>query len=170
MNLEDKALVFATAAHAAIGQTRKYTKEPYINHPIRVKEIMDKYAGNVTDTMRAAALLHDVVEDTDISLDLIEEQFGSEVMELVFWLTDKSKKSDGNRKLRKAIDRESLARAPAEAQTIKLADLIDNSDSIEKYDASFWKVYSEEKKALLEVLTKGDTVLQNIAQQMLGGV
>lgn len=169
MDLVEKALVFATAAHGAIGQTRKYTKEAYIAHPIRVKETVEKYSGSATDAMLAAALLHDVVEDTDITFDIIESVFGTEVMELVFWLTDKSKKADGNRKTRKAIDREHLARAPAEAQTIKLADLIDNSDSIAKYDASFWKVYREEKKALLAVLTKGDPVLRNIAQQMLGG-
>lgn len=169
MDQVEKALVFATAAHGAIGQTRKYTKEPYINHPKRVMETVRNYVTDATPEMLAAALLHDVVEDTDITLELIEEVFGYEVMELVFWLTDKSKKSDGNRKTRKAIDREHLGRAPAQAQTIKLADLIDNSDSIAQHDASFWKVYKEEKQALLAVLTKGNPVLKNIAQQMLGG-
>ena len=69
------ALVFATAAHAAVGQMRKYTNDPYIVHPIRVATTVAKFGG--TDEMIAAAYLHDVVEDTGVSIVDILDMFGS---------------------------------------------------------------------------------------------
>jgi (p)ppGpp synthase/HD superfamily hydrolase len=119
--------------------------------------------------MIAAALLHDVVEDTHVTLDQIEDRFGNEVAELVGWLTDISRPEDGNRRTRKALDRFHSADAPAEAQTIKLADLIHNTISIAEHDPNFWKVYREEKIELLKVLTKGDKTLMYRAQQQVGG-
>ena len=161
----DEVLKFATTAHG--DQKRKYTNDPYIVHPIAVSEIVKTVAH--TDEMVAAALLHDVVEDTDVTLDQIKTKFGSKVAELVGWLTDISRPEDGNRKTRKTLDREHSAEAPADAQTIKLADLIHNTKSIEKHDPHFWKVYKQEKIALLGVLTKGDSTLRKIAQEQVGG-
>ena len=161
----DEVLKFATMAHG--DQKRKYTGEPYIVHPIAVSEIVKTVPH--TDEMIAAALLHDVVEDTPVTIQEIETKFGSKVAELVGWLTDTSRPEDGNRKTRKSIDRLHSADAPAEAQTIKLADLIHNTKSIEKHDPHFWKVYKQEKIALLGVLTKGDPALRKIAQEQVGG-
>ena len=148
-------------------QKRKYTNDPYIVHPIAVSEIVKTVAH--TDEMVAAALLHDVVEDTPVTIDEIKTKFGSKVAELVGWLTDISRPEDGNRKTRKAIDRDHSARAPADAQTIKVADLIHNTQSIEKHDPHFYKVYKEEKIKLLSVLTEADQTLVRIAQQQVGG-
>ena len=161
----NEVLKFATAAHG--DQKRKYTNDPYINHPIAVAEIVETVPH--TQEMIAAALLHDVVEDTDVTLDQIKDKFGSKVSDLVGWLTDISRPEDGNRRTRKALDREHSANAPAEAQTIKLADLIHNTISIAEHDPNFWKVYREEKIELLKVLTKGDRSLMNRAQQQVGG-
>ena len=161
----DEVLKFATTAHG--DQKRKYTNDPYIVHPIAVSEIVKTVAH--TDEMVAAALLHDVVEDTPVTIDEIKDKFGSKVAELVGWLTDISRPEDGNRKTRKTLDREHSAEAPADAQTIKLADLIHNTKSIEKHDPHFWKVYKQEKIALLGVLTKGDPALRKIAQEQVGG-
>ena len=147
-------------------QKRKYTGDPYIVHPIAVSEIVKTVAH--TDEMVAAALLHDVVEDTPVTIDEIKIKFGSKVAELVGWLTDISRPEDGNRKTRKTLDRKHSAEAPADAQTIKVADLIHNTDSIERHDPSFWKVYKQEKIALLSVLTKADPTLVRIAQQQVG--
>ncbi len=163
MNVTDKARVFATAAHAAVGQTRKYTGEPYVVHPIEVSELVASVGG--TDAMVAAALLHDVLEDTGVTFDVLEAEFGSEVAELVLWLTDVSKPEDGNRSTRKALDRQHSAAAPAEAQTIKVADLISNTRSIVAHDPGFAKVYLEEKRLLLAVLTKADPALLNQAKE-----
>ena len=148
-------------------QKRKYTNDPYIVHPIAVAELVKTVPH--TDEMVAAALLHDVVEDTPVTIEDIENKFGSKVAELVGWLTDVSRPEDGNRKTRKAIDRDHSARAPADAQTIKVADLIHNTQSIEKHDPHFYKVYKEEKIKLLSVLTEADQTLVRIAQQQVGG-
>ena len=63
MELISKALKFSTAAHAAVGQKRKYTGEDYIVHPIAVSEIVAAFGGS--KEMVAAALLHDTLEDTN---------------------------------------------------------------------------------------------------------
>jgi (p)ppGpp synthase/HD superfamily hydrolase len=162
MNTVERARVFATAAHAAVKQVRKYTGEPYINHPFHVMSIVKTVPH--TDAMLAAALLHDTVEDTGVTIDLIEQEFGSEVANLVSWLTDVSRPEHGNRAVRKQLDLEHTAQAPAAAQTIKLADLISNTSSIVKHDLNFAETYLKEKAALMRVLTKGDPALISWAQ------
>ena len=156
------ARVYATAAHAAVGQRRKYTDQPYIVHPIRVAEITDLYGG--TDDMISAAYLHDVVEDTAVSIDDIEDMFGPAVALIVDGLTDVSKPEDGNRAVRKAKDRAHSAEASYEAQFVKCADIIDNASDIGDHDPSFNVVYRLEMFRLLEVLDKvKDTLIYEAA-------
>ena len=84
----------------------------------------------------------------------IEKEFGSGTAMLVKWLTDTSRPEDGNRAIRKGIDRERLSQAPAAAQLIKAADMISNGKDIKQHDPSFAKVYIEEMKLLLDAMTK----------------
>jgi (p)ppGpp synthase/HD superfamily hydrolase len=121
-----------------------------------------------TDAMVAAAWLHDVVEDTGVTIETIRAEFGTEVAELVGWLTDVSRPEHGNRAHRKALDRAHSAAAPAEAQTVKLADLIANTRSIMAHDEAFAKTYLEEKRLLLAVMTKGDATLMAEARKFIG--
>jgi (p)ppGpp synthase/HD superfamily hydrolase len=165
--LETRARVFATAAHAAVGQLRKYTFEPYIVHPEEVAGLVKEYGG--TPEMIAAAWLHDTVEDTGVTSELIRAEFGDHVADLVGWLTDVSRPDHGNRANRKAVDRAHTAAAPAEAQTIKLCDLIANTRSIVAHDEKFARVYLVEKRELLEVMTKGDPRLVARAREQIGG-
>ncbi len=162
MTIEQRALEFATKAHA--GQVRKYTGEPYIAHPIAVAEIVRSVPH--TPEMIAAAYLHDVVEDCEVSHEEVCREFGGCIGQLVFRLTDASIGMSGNRMSRKAVDRYYMSIAPAEAQTIKLADLIHNTSSIAAADPAFWKVYRLEKLALLDVLTKGDATLMARAREL----
>lgn len=159
--LEERARSFATEAHGAIDQRRKYTGEPYIVHPVAVAELVRTVPHS--DEMIAAALLHDVVEDTPVTIAQIRAEFGDAVAELVDWLTDVSRPEDGNRRVRKHLDLLHTAKAPPEAKTIKLADLIDNSRTISAHDPSFWRVYRWEKEALLAVLKEGDPKLWAMA-------
>ena len=81
-----KAYLFAQVAHK--GQVRKYTGEPYITHPVHVASILTKYCPDVSSKMMCAALLHDVVEDCDVSLEDIKTLFGEEIkpdLGLYFW-------------------------------------------------------------------------------------
>jgi (p)ppGpp synthase/HD superfamily hydrolase len=166
MTIVERARIFATAAHGAVAQLRKYTSEPYIVHPAEVVRIVSTVAH--TDSMLAAAWLHDVVEDTGVTNEVIRAEFGDEVAELVGWLTDVSRPEQGNRAVRKAIDRAHSAMAPAEAQTVKLADLISNTRSIVAHDEKFARTYLEEKRLLLEVMTKGDATLMAEARIHIG--
>ncbi|AFC85868.1 HD domain-containing protein [Frateuria aurantia] len=163
MDIEQKALLFAYQAHE--GQVRKYTGDPYITHPISVAAIVKSVAH--MPTMIAACLLHDVVEDTDTRLIDVAVEFGEDVAELVDALTDASTPDDGNREARKRIDREWIAKASPEAKTIKLADLIHNTQSIVLHDPKFAKVYMQEKRLLLEVLRDGDAELWNRATDIV---
>ncbi|MFK5893155.1 MAG: HD domain-containing protein [Pseudomonadota bacterium] len=151
-----KALAFAKKSHK--GQKRRYSGNDYVEHPIRVCNLVARTDGCTVD-MCISALLHDVVEDTGITINDIELNFGIDVACIVGWLTDVSKLSDGNRVVRKEIDRLHSEKSPPEAQTIKLADLIDNSESIIKRDSNFAKVFMPEMDKLTMSLRKGDADL-----------
>lgn len=146
---------FATHWHGA--QVRKYTGEPYIEHCREIVEILKTVPH--TEDMLAAAWLHDVLEDTECSAQLMYDEFGLDVVKMVVDLTD-CHRSVGNRAMRKGIDRERLGRCNAEVQTIKLADLISNTKSIVEHDPKFAAVYLAEARMLLDVLTKGDASLR----------
>lgn len=163
--LEQHAHDFAEKAHAAIEHKRKYTGDPYIVHPEAVAEIVRSVPH--TPVMVAAAYLHDTVEDTETTIEDIRAEFGAEVAELVGWLTDVSRPEDGNRATRKSIDRQHCAQAPAAAQTIKVADLIHNSQSILSHDPHFAPVFLREKGALLDVLIRADPALLARARRIV---
>ena len=160
---EYQAMRFAALAHGRIHHLRKYTGEPYIVHPAQVVRIVRTVEHD--EAMLCAAWLHDTREDCGVSHQEILVRFGEDVATLVDWLTDISKPSDGNRAHRKAMDREHLARAPARAQTVKLADIIDNTGSIVTHDPAFARVYLSEARDLLTVLVLGDPSLRARAMQ-----
>lgn len=164
-DLISRARTFANEAHVRIDQRRKYSGQPYATHLKAVSDIV----ASVTDSSAAvaAAWLHDVVEDTSATIEDIAEIFGGDVAALVNALTDISRPSDGNRKKRKAIDREHLAKAPALAKTIKLADLIDNCADICHHDPRFGRVFLAEFALLLPVLREGDSRLFSRAEKLL---
>ncbi|HCL79688.1 MAG TPA: hypothetical protein DIC53_06950 [Synergistaceae bacterium] len=163
--LEELARLFAEKCHGRIDQRRKYTGEPYIVHPAAVVETVRSVPH--TEAMLCAAWLHDVVEDTGVTLAEVERAFGAEVASLVEMLTDPSCPDDGNRERRKAIDREHTAQASREAKTIKLADLLDNTKTILERDPDFARVYMAEKELLLDSLKEGDPTLWKRAREQV---
>ena len=162
--VEEQALVFATLAHG--DQLRKYTNDAYIRHPIRVANNVRLWATTDSEVI-AAAFLHDVIEDTSVTLAQLELFFSDRVVRLVQQLTDVSRPEDGNRAVRKELDRQHIAKASPEAKSIKLADLIDNARSIVEFDPNFAKVFMKEKVALLEVLTEGNERLLRWAKELV---
>src|SRR5262245_35003756 len=166
MQLVQKALVFAAKRHA--GQQRKYTSEPYLAHLINVARIVATVS--TKENMIVAALLHDVLEDTDTTVADVIAEFGDDVAILVLALTDVFTKENWmnfNRAQRKEMERVRLSKVLADAQTIKVADLIDNTSTIEEHDPSFAKVYLEEKRLLLDVLTHANSTLIKKARGIL---
>ena len=163
MDVITKAEQFAQEAHK--DHKRKYTGDPYYVHLDEVRNIVKQAGGTIEQ--QAAALLHDTVEDTNTTPMDITREFGPKIAKLVVELTDVSKPEDGNRKTRKAIDRDKLAGVSAEAQTVKYADLISNGRDIGQNDPKFAKVYHAEKADLLRVMTKGNQNLRKQAIDML---
>ena len=152
-----EAMMFARRVHAT--QRRKYTNNPYVDHLAEVAGIVS----TITDDERAIAVawLHDTVEDCGVTVDELELRFGKVVAEGVMWLSDMEK---GNRATRKALSRERLSQAPDWIQNIKCADLISNTSSIVEHDPKFSVTYLEEKRLLLNVLTRANPNLIAIAR------
>jgi hypothetical protein len=163
MELVERAREYAINAHRRIDHRRKYTQHPYSVHLAAVAKLVSTVTSDPEAI--AAAWLHDVVEDTTATLYDIEVEFGKEVASLVQDLTDVSKPSDGNRAMRKSIDRQHLAQASPRAKTVKLADLVDNCQDICKNDPRFARVFLEEMDPLLSVLQEGDSSLHELAQK-----
>ena len=142
---------------------RKYTGAPYIVHPLRVMEIVSSVTED--DNILSAAILHDSLEDCEsVSIKMLYEHFNNDIASMVLMLTDTTEGK--NRAARKAADRERLAGCSSEVQTIKLADLIDNTKDIVKHDPKFAKTYLLEKWELLKVLDRGNQELYKKAYQL----
>lgn len=124
LSLDEMALIIASRAHS--GQFRKYTDHPYIVHPVRVCDLVRKYYPEYYKdvNVRAAALLHDVIEDTDTSYTDLEKTFGSIVTDLVEQLTTNDEECDA---LGKGVYLKlKLIKMSPEARAIKLCDRLDN--------------------------------------------
>jgi len=82
-----KAISFASEKHK--GQERRGSGLPYVTHPIIVMELVQKYKGNSKNIqeLKCAALLHDVLEDTECEYHDIEREFGPLVASIVLELT-----------------------------------------------------------------------------------
>jgi len=155
----DKVLELATLAHG--NQKRKYSDDMYITHPIAVAKILDD-TFEVPEELIYAALLHDVVEDTIVTKEILsinlipifkDQALARRVVNLVIELTDvfTSEAYPGfNRRQRKLLEHDRIARISDEAKLIKLADLIHNTESIVEEDPSFAKVYLKEKEHMLK--------------------
>lgn len=167
--LVNSAFVFASAAHAAVGQKRKHTGEDYIAHPARVVLSLMEQARQtqITQEMLAAAWLHDVLEDTQVTPRHMQTVFPEDVVYLVIELTNKDDREHVlPRKVRKLADRNRLAEVSGQAQTIKYADVRDNVMCFLNEDPDFaTEVYIPEKILLVEAMDKGCHRMQ---QELLG--
>ena len=121
------ALEKAREAHR--GQVRNGSGGmPYVEHPIAVAALLAEHG--YREEVIAAALLHDVVEDSAITLDELGEEFGPEVAGLVGALTDDERIESYSE--RKAEHRERVAAADGEALAIYASDKLTNSSTIAK--------------------------------------
>lgn len=119
MTLADKALAIATEAH--MGQVRKVDKLPYIAHPIEVARMVHK--AGFPDKVVAAALVHDVLEDTPYDEDLLRAQLGDGVVNIVKEVTENKARPWRERKEQYIAH---IRAGSTEAQVVSLADKIHN--------------------------------------------
>jgi (p)ppGpp synthase/HD superfamily hydrolase len=128
---------YRLAADAHSGQRRKDDGSPYISHPVTVAQVL--HDAGFREQVVAAALLHDVVEDTDLSTEEVAERFCDEVAELV----DAMSEDEGIEDFadRKREHREQVEGAGAEAVAIYVADKLSNLQDLRT-------VYGEEGEAV----------------------
>ena len=131
--LVERARDFASAAHRAVGQLRKYTGEPYEEHLRRVADIVAQAKGDAE--MVAAAWLHDVVEDCGITRDDLASRFGAEVADLVLEVTDDMGLSKEKRRQRQVG---TVAQKSERARLLKLADKTSNITAIVEKPPAEW--------------------------------
>ena len=129
MTVLDKAIIFATNAHS--GMFRKGTKIPYIVHPLEAAAIAATITGE--EDVIAAAVLHDVIEDTPTTSEQLEIEFGKRVAELV--CADSENKREERPaaetwEIRKQETLDYIPTASRDEQIIILADKLSNLRSI----------------------------------------
>ena len=147
--LLDKAIVFATSVHE--GQLRKGTQIPYILHPLEAAAIV----GTMTtdDEIIAGAVLHDVVEDTDTTVEQIRELFGERIALLVASESEDKREDLPARatwKIRKQETLDHLKTAPMDVKMITLGDKLSNIRAIHRdYNAigdELWQRFNQKDK------------------------
>lgn len=129
--LLDKAITFATKVHE--GQLRKGTEIPYILHPLEAAAIV----GTMTtdDEIIAGAVLHDVVEDTDTTVEQIRGLFGDRVAELVASESEDKRENlsaQSTWKIRKQETLNHLKTASVDVKMITLGDKLSNMRAIHR--------------------------------------
>lgn len=122
-NRIEEAIEIAAEAHQ--GQYRKGTRTPYITHPYAVGLILME--AGCSETVIIAGILHDTVEDTDLTLAFIQERFGEDIADIV----DGCSENKALRwKARKTERIEALRNASPEVCTVTCADKLHNLRTI----------------------------------------
>ncbi|WP_341835754.1 HD domain-containing protein [Chitinophaga pollutisoli] len=159
---------FTDKAHG--DQMRKYTpRDRYIVHPMRVMRICEAYTQSLP--VLAAAILHDVLEDTAVTKSELSSFLSSimpareaeRTLQLVVELTDvyiKKNYPEWNRRKRKSAELKRILQNSPDAQTIKYADILDNCQGMSEQDTDFAPVFLRECRQLLKLMHKGNPELK----------
>ncbi len=148
--IED-ARKFALAAHGG----QMYGVHPYSVHLDAVAELVEKYVDQHGDELRAIAYLHDVVEDTETTLDAIEERFGKLVADCVAILTDEPGENRQERK------RKTYAKMAEVSGDKELALIVKAADRL----ANMLACVADEKTELLNVYKDEHPAFQKAAER-----
>ena len=152
LTLVDQAIIFAAKAHA--GAVRKGSKVPYIVHPIEAAAIV---AGMTDDPeVIAAAVLHDVLEDTETTEEELLARFGRRVKELVMDASEDKRKHLPASLTWKTRKQETLTfletRAGRDAKMVALGDKLSNLRAIHRdlcmLGDAVWDRFNEKDKSM----------------------
>jgi (p)ppGpp synthase/HD superfamily hydrolase len=151
-----KALLFMIEAHD--GQFRKFSGKEYAWHPIAVSKIVREVkVSKNKELICIAALLHDTVEDCDVTISNIEEEFGKMVSSMVEELTSDNNKIEKVGKSEYLLDK--MLNMTSYALVIKLADRLHNCSDLEQGSDKFVNKYVTETRFILDGL-----VSRNLSQ------
>jgi guanosine-3',5'-bis(diphosphate) 3'-pyrophosphohydrolase len=173
----ERAWRIAGIAHA--GQKRKASDIPYLVHPTLVALILQR-SGFADEHLLAAAVLHDVVEDTDWTLEQLADQFPPRVLQIVDDLTEKKHDERGEKRpwaLRKSEKLLRIKEASVDSRAVWLADKRHNLETMafdHVDDPDFWSRFNAPKETLLksyrdsiEAARHGDPRLEHLAEECL---
>jgi len=157
VTLLERAITLATKYHA--GQKRKWGDPPldYVTHPLAVAVLMATWNKDETPYAKgalAAAVCHDVLEDTDCDKTELREAVGQYAARLVINLSN-VKASGMNRAQRKRLDRDILKSCCETTLLIKACDLLHNLSSVGDVPEGFRRLYLEESEMLVEDVLAG---------------
>jgi (p)ppGpp synthase/HD superfamily hydrolase len=145
ISLVDQAIGFAAKAHD--GQRRKSGSVPYIAHPVGVAMLLQRMGCD--ETIVAAGLLHDIVEDTTVTLKEVHQRFGGDVADIVAVCTEPPKKT-ADWESRKVHMINALTDAPLQAKLVAAADKYHNlshtQHTKQKEGDEVWKRFGRGKR------------------------
>lgn len=164
----EQAIRIAAVAHRE--QTRKGSDIPYIAHPGAVALILLR-AGFGDEHLLAAAWLHDVVEDTSVTLDDLRDEFPAAVVELVDAMSEQKVDADGNTlpwARRKSHHLETMADRSVAAKAVMLADKLHNLSSMlvdqQRLGEALWDRFGATKHDLLSYYRNMIALTQGIPE------
>ena len=152
LTLLDKAIIFATKAHS--GTRRKGTNVPYIVHPIEAAAIVSAMTDD--EEVIAAAVLHDVIEDTDATEDDLYARFGRRITELVLNESEDKRRTLPAALTWKTRKQETITfletEADRDAKMLALADKLSNLRAIHRDQCiigdKIWERFNEKNKEM----------------------
>ncbi|MFH1129406.1 MAG: HD domain-containing protein [Patescibacteria group bacterium] len=146
LGLIEKATRIAVIAH--VNQKRKNDGSPYVVHPFIVAMKLVKY--NFSDAVIAAALVHDVLEDTDVTEQELRDKLGNEVVDMVKMVTNDDTLSWRDKKIKYV---ETVRNGSDEAKAISIADKIHNMEDLlftySQIGPEVWKKFSNKREEKL---------------------
>jgi myo-inositol-1(or 4)-monophosphatase len=143
-DLLDRAIIFAVKAHH--NTERRGKGFPYIVHPMEAVEIVATITSD--QELLAAAVLHDTIEDTNVTVEELRAEFGDRIANLVHAESDQftegvSEEDSWHDRKQAAIDR--LASAPHDAKIVALGDKLSNMRAIARDYAikgnALWQIF-----------------------------
>jgi len=166
-----QAMMFAVEKHE--GQYRKGSECPYIHHPIEVGTIIEEAGGTWQEI--SAGILHDVIEDCDVTKSQIKKRFGSKIARYVDGVTEQDKSLPWQERKDAYIKR--LLNAEPSVILVSAADKLHNLRSIEKdweeIGEEIWDVFSVKKEkslwfyeTLLSVFKNSESVPSEWIEEM----
>ena len=144
--LINKAIYFARKYH---GNQKRKSGEPYYSHPLEVAYMISDY--NLKTDVIAASILHDIVEDTEVTVEMIQGSFGKRIAEMVDSLT--RNRPDGSKLTVEEIINNAYHKKDKEVLLIKLFDRLHNIQTIESIKTEKQKKIAEETLKYVAIIS-----------------
>ncbi|MEG4007672.1 HD domain-containing protein [Microcoleus sp. Pol11C1] len=136
MNIADAAKEFAIAQHG----TQKYGEHPYSYHLAQVSQVLAQFGYAGDEAIAAAGWVHDTLEDTPTTYEMLVSEFGNEVADIVFAVTSEPGENRADRFRKTALKIQSNKKA----LIVKLADRIANTEASLQSNPKLYKMYLKE--------------------------